>query len=226
MAFPLFAPRSNPAGDTPSFDGARRLPPNVRVGTRGREVAALLLWTAAVFLTLALASYSGAPGVSDGATLHGPDWVGPVGAACARWLVTTVGVVGWAFPLEMALLGVPLVRGKPNLATPARLAGDVLIVVIGAALVQIGWPDRHAFGEHGASGMVGELFGELARSLFSTVGSFLVGFASLGLILIARAAFSFIALVGAIGRWSAKGAIGTATGAKTVAEAWSTARAL
>ena len=48
--------------------------------------------------------------------------------------------------------------------------------------------------------MVGELFGEIARSLFSTVGSFLVGFALVGLILIGRASFSFIALMRAIAR--------------------------
>jgi S-DNA-T family DNA segregation ATPase FtsK/SpoIIIE len=228
MAFPLFAPRSGPtAGDAAPADVVRRLPPNVRTDgpARAREVAALLLWTSAIFLALALASYLGGPR-SDGTAPQGADWVGPVGAACARWLVLLVGVVAWAIPLEMALLAIPLVRGRPNHATPARLAGDVLIVVIGAALVQIGWPERHAFGEHAASGMVGELFGELARSLFSSVGSFLVGFASLGLILIARAAFSFIALVAAIGRWSAKGAIGTATGAMSVAEAWREARAI
>jgi S-DNA-T family DNA segregation ATPase FtsK/SpoIIIE len=126
----------------------------------------------------------------------------------------------------MILIGIPFVRGKPNAATPARLSSDLLIAIIASALVQVGWPSREAFGHHGASGLVGELFGELARSLFSTVGSFLVGFASLGLILIARAAFSFIALMQAVGRWSAKGAVGTAVGAKTVADAWKTAREL
>jgi DNA segregation ATPase FtsK/SpoIIIE, S-DNA-T family len=228
MAFPIFAPRQ---GAVPGATPAATVPANTRrEGTgrhRGREVAALLMWTAAIFLTLALASYLGAPsGPSDQPVVQGANWVGPVGEACARALVTLVGVVSWAVPLELVLLGIPLLRDKPSLASPARLAGDVLIVIIAAALVQVGWPSLRAFGQHGASGLVGELFGELARSLFSTIGSFLVGLACLGLILIARAAFSFIALMGAIGRLSAKGALGTATGAKTVAEAWSTARAL
>jgi S-DNA-T family DNA segregation ATPase FtsK/SpoIIIE len=231
MAFPIFAPRPARLRDSTPDDAAPSRPPaNVRVEgrARAREVAALLMWTAAVFLALALASYVGSPSTEphELPVPQGANWVGPVGEACARALVTLVGVIAWALPLEIALLGIPLLRDKPNAATPARLAGDVLIVIIAAALVQVGWPMLHAFGQHGASGMVGELFGELARSLFSTVGSFLVGFASLGLILIARAAFSFIALMGVIGRWSAKGAIGTASGAKTVAEAWSTARSV
>jgi DNA segregation ATPase FtsK/SpoIIIE, S-DNA-T family len=192
-------------------------------------VAALLLWTAAVFLVLALGSYAGSPG-NEGAGVvplsMGQNWVGPVGEACARGLVTLLGVVAWAMPVEMMLIGIPFVRGKPNVATPSRLAGDLLIAVIASALVQVGWPAREAFGHHGASGLVGELFGELGRSLFSTIGSFLVGFASLGLLLIARATFSFIATVQAIERWGTRGALGTAAGAKTVAAAWKTAREL
>ncbi len=217
MAFPLFAPRPpNAAGSTPANT---RLPkivgPGAAVYARGREVGALLLWTVAVFLSLALGSYT---------DTGGANWVGPVGELFAHAIVSTIGVVAWVMPLEAALLGIPFVRGRKSLMTPARVAGDVVIVIIAAALVQVGWPEKQAFGRHAAGGMVGELFGELARSLFSTVGSFLVGFASLGLILIARASFSFIALLHAIARLGEKGARGTASGAKTVADAWRTAR--
>src|SRR5580698_7435876 len=46
---------------------------------RTREVAALVLWTLALFFALALASYQGDPSGSAGAvTPAGPDWVGPV----------------------------------------------------------------------------------------------------------------------------------------------------
>ncbi len=236
MAFPLFVPRRPQIAPAQPAHASSSPPapaaPASESHARAREVAALLCWTLALFLVLALASYAGSP-VADGAVataegpaIQGANWVGPVGEACARGLVSLVGVVAWALPLELVLLGIPLLRGKPSLATPARLAGDLLIVIIAASLVQVGWPARHAFGEHSASGAVGELFGELARSLFSTIGSFLVGFACLGLILIVRAAFSFIAMMAAIGRFSAKSAVGTATGAKTVADAWRAARAL
>jgi S-DNA-T family DNA segregation ATPase FtsK/SpoIIIE len=229
MTFPLFAPRRALA------DAAAQAPLPANVWThgpkaRGREVAALVLGTLAIFLGLALASYAGAPASALDAAVptrdipQGADWVGPVGQACARGLVTMLGLVAWAVPVEVLLLAIPFVRGKPNAATPARLAGDVLLVVVAAALIQVGWPSQLAFGQHSAAGLVGELFGEVARSLFSTVGSFLIGFACLGLILIARAAFSFILLVQAVARWSARGALGTAAGAKTVAEAWKTAR--
>jgi S-DNA-T family DNA segregation ATPase FtsK/SpoIIIE len=185
-------------------------------------VAALLLWLGALFLTLGLASFESGPGLAS----TGADWVGPVGAAFARAFVAAVGLVAWAVPVELVLLGIPFVRGKPSLVTPARVAGDFLIGLLAAALVQVGWAGRHAFGTYTASGAVGELFGELMRSLFSTMGSFLVGFGLLGLILIARASFSFIALMRWLGRMGATGAAKTASATRTVADAWRTAREL
>src|SRR5271166_1068492 len=98
-------------------------PPNLRANTRtptvlgkgagaygiSREVAALVLWTLAVFLGLALASYRGDPAgtVLPSQTVAGADWVGAVGAFCARGLVSLVGLVAWGLPLEMALIGIP-----------------------------------------------------------------------------------------------------------------------
>src|SRR5258708_4820629 len=87
--------------------------------------------------------------------------------------------------------------------------------VLAAALVQVG---------RGQSGLVGELFGELMRSLFSTIGSFLVGFASIGLVLIARASFSFIALMRFVGRFSTKVGGGAKNGAQRALEGWRAAR--
>jgi S-DNA-T family DNA segregation ATPase FtsK/SpoIIIE len=187
------------------------------------------VWTLALLLILALASYQGGPSQEAGAvaaTAAGPDWVGPVGALCARGLVSLVGLVAWGLPLELLLMGIPLVRGKESLATPGRVAGDILIAVVSAALIQVSSPGRTAFGAHSAAGVVGELFGELARSLFSTPGSLLVGFACLGLILISRAAFSFIALARLIARVAARVATKTAETARAIAEAWRAARAL
>jgi S-DNA-T family DNA segregation ATPase FtsK/SpoIIIE len=212
--------------------------PNIRVPTvlgrgaatfgRTREVTALVLWTLALFLCLALASYRGDPSgsVLAVASLPGGDWVGPVGSMCARGLVSLVGVVGWGLPLELVLLGIPLVRGKESPATPGRIAGDLLITVVTAALFQVAGPGRTAFGTFPAGGGVGEIFGELARSLFSTAGSFLVGFACLGLILIGRAAFSFIAFARLVARVSRRIAAATASTLRAIASAWRQARLL
>jgi S-DNA-T family DNA segregation ATPase FtsK/SpoIIIE len=177
---------------------------------------------------LAIASYRGDPSgaVLAVPTASGGDWVGPVGAAFAHALVSLVGIVAWGLPIELAVLGIPLVRGRRSAATPGRMAGDLLLAVFSAALIQVGSPGRTAFGTFSAGGLVGELFGELARSLFSTAGSFLVGFACIGLILIGRAAFSFIALARLLAKLGAGFAARTRAAAHAVADAWSQARAL
>lgn len=227
-AEPVFVPR-----------GGRALPQNTRapnvLGAQpetfawGREVAALLLWTLAVFFALALASYAGEPAVAgqtEPPSVTGEDWVGPVGALVARGAVGLVGVMSWVVPFEALLLGIPFVTGRRSRATAARMAGDILLVVIGASLVQVGWPEKVAFGRHAAGGMVGELFGEIARSLFSTAGSFLVGFALVGLILIGRASFSFIALMRALARIGRLVVTRSRGATRSIAAAWRKAREL
>jgi S-DNA-T family DNA segregation ATPase FtsK/SpoIIIE len=215
-----------------------RPPANVRVPTvlgrgagsygRAREVAALLAWTVAVFLALALATYRGDPvgAMPLAPALAGANWVGPVGAFVARALVSLIGVVSWAVPLELMLLGIPVVRGRQHDATPSRIAGDLLLVVVGAALVEVAWPGRVAFGSHPVAGVVGETFGEVARSLFSSAGSFLVGLACIGLVLIGRAAFSFIALARLGARVTTRLASACSHGFRALSEAWREARRL
>jgi S-DNA-T family DNA segregation ATPase FtsK/SpoIIIE len=195
---------------------------------RKHETAALVLWTLGLFLVLALASYQGNPPSSTPATPapSGADWMGPAGQLCARGLVTLIGTVSWALPLELFVLGIPLVRGRESPLTAGRVAGDLLLVIVATALIQVGSPGRTAFGAHPAGGLVGELFGELARSLFSTAGTFLVGLACVGLILIGRAVLSFIALARLVGRAAARIAIWTAGAMQAVSVAWRQARAL
>jgi len=189
--------------------------PEQREYARGRELAALCFFMAAVFLALGLASYD---------ERGGADWVGPVGARFAQICIAAIGLCAWAIPLELVLFAIPYLRAKPSVITPARLAGDVVLAAVGAALVHVGAAGRPIFGGHPAGGAIGELFGELLRALFSTVGTFLVGITTIALVLIARAAWSFIEFANRTGETTAKVASRAAAGAKGVAEAWNQAR--
>lgn len=184
---------------------------------RGRELAALLFVAVGVFVTLALASYD---------DRGGADWVGPVGARVASVLVSAFGLASWSIPLELALFSVPYLRRRPSVITPARLAGDVVLIATAAALVHVGAAGHTVFGGVMAGGLVGELFGEVLRSLFSTVGTFLVGLTTIALVLIARATFSFIAFANRTAAASAAAATKAAQSAKGVAEAWQQAKDL
>src|SRR5687768_4391562 len=102
------APKSEPTG--PKSEAAFR---------HGREAAALLLFAVASFLCLALSSHRTDP--SD-PPVSGADWVGPVGASVAAILVRAFGLVAWLAPVELALVGVPLLRGRAIGSVSLRIA--------------------------------------------------------------------------------------------------------
>jgi S-DNA-T family DNA segregation ATPase FtsK/SpoIIIE len=184
MSTRLFAPRTSP--EIPASAPKQNVE---RPSGRHREAAALLLFTGAVFLFLALASAKVDP--SD-PTVGQRNWVGPTGVFLAGILIQGFGVVAWLAPLELSLIAAPLFRGRSKGDLGLRLAGDLTLAVVFAALCQVALPGSEVFGKAAIGGNVGLLFGELMREFFSTAGSFLVGLAIAGLILIGRSSFSFI----------------------------------
>ncbi len=193
MPVRLFAPRraTSPSSEVPESEARPGAEESPQPLARGREAAALLLFTLAAFLCLALASYRFDPADP---TLTGADWVGPVGAFVASILVSAFGLAAWFAPIELALLSAPLFTRRPNRATSLRFAGDLVVAIVLASLLQVLMPRLLAFGRGPVGGQVGLLFGELMRAMFSTVGSILVASTIVGLILIGRSSFSFIEL--------------------------------
>src|SRR5688572_12270629 len=111
-----------PAGAGPPAAGLRR----------GREAAALCLFAVSLFLALSLASFRADP---YDPRVAGSDWMGPVGAAVAGFLVQGFGLVAWLVPLELALIGAPLLRGRPGDPVGQRLFGDLIVAIVLSALV-------------------------------------------------------------------------------------------
>ena len=217
-------PRADPSenGETPTAARVRptRSAPAPMKPSRARylrEASALLLFVSAVLTTLALASYTGQ---SADPSVVSADWVGPVGAAWASFLAGTVGILAWAVPLELACLTWPLLKERSSIATVARFAGNILSCFVLAALVHVALPNSVAFGTLPIAGSIGELFGEVLRSLFSTVGAFLVGLTAVALIFIGRQSFSFIRMAQRATHGTEVAASKAASGAKAVASAW------
>src|SRR5882724_10768299 len=189
MGAKLFSSRATANGPAVEASSALLAPRSRSLG-RLYEAAALLLFTGAAFLFLALATAKVDP---LDASVHGGNWVGPAGGNMAALLIQGFGLVAWLLPLEIALCGAPLFRGQRPHALGLRVAGDLVVAIVLSALVQVATPEALAFGRAPAGGNVGLLFGELIREAFSTLGSFLVASAIVGLILIGRSSFSFIA---------------------------------
>ncbi|MDI1484773.1 DNA translocase FtsK 4TM domain-containing protein [Polyangium sp. y55x31] len=240
MTVPLFAPRrvqtAPGPGETVSSPTKRTRGGGGRGGegegasaataaparhTYAREAAALVLLASALYTSLALASFRGDPLRPE---VVGPDWVGPVGAAFAGFSASTVGVVAWALPLELVALSAPLLGGKPSRASVSRFGGDIVVIVILAALAHVAFPLSTSFGAMPLGGAVGELFGEVMRSLFSAIGSYIIGLTVVSLILVQRATFSFIELVQRMRKSLETAGEKGAFGLKALASAWQKAR--
>ncbi len=190
---------------------------------RGREVAALLLFAASVFLALALASARFDP---NDPSVAGSDWVGPVGGAIATFLIQGFGLVSWLVPLELGLVGAPLIRGRAVDQLSVRVFGDLVVFIILAALLQVAFPEAGVMGRAQAGGNVGLLFGELMRGMFSAAGSFLVGSTLVLLILIGRSSFSFIRACDRLWQWGVTMLAALRRLAHRLVDAWAEAREL
>src|SRR5512132_3042803 len=231
MAFPLFAPRraQTAGGPAPGTSVTAGALPSKGAATRkashgyAREAAALVLLASALYMALALTSFRGDPARPE---IVGDDWVGPAGAFLARSAVEAIGLAAWFLPIEPALVASPLLNGKPSIAGVARFAGDVVVVVILASLGHVAFPRLTAFHAMPLGGAVGELFGEVARALFSQIGSYIIGLTAVALILIGRATFSFIEWVKRVERGAVILAERLSAWTRALLAAWTTARAI
>jgi len=195
-----------------------------------REASSVLLLAAALYAALALASFRADPAKVE---ITGANWVGPVGATLAEILITGIGVVAWLLPIELLFLAIPLLtsdRTQPESVARqglvARIGGNLVVATTLAALVHVAFPMATAFGAMPLGGSVGELAGELFRSLFSAVGSYIIGLTLVSLILVARASFSFIEVARTFVRVASQVGDKGIGGLRALFAAWREARAI
>jgi len=182
---------------------------------RRQDVLAILTLTATVLLTLALISYDARNG--------GANLVGPVGHRFAKAVMMAFGLVAWFLPLEGALLTVRLFRRRSALLGLATVASTLVLVVIGAALAHLLIEPRALWGAS-PGGAVGELLGEVLRSLLGFYGTVIIGFAIVGTAVILRTPWTLEEVVQAFTR--AANAVWAKACGLVVAlrEAWAEAR--
>ena len=182
---------------------------------RRQDVLAILTLTATVLLTLALISYDARNG--------GANLVGPVGHRLAKAVMMAFGLVAWFLPLEGALLTIRLFRRRSALLGLATIASTLVLVLIGAALAHLLIEPRALWGAS-PGGAVGELLGEVLRSLLGFYGTVIIGFAIVGTAVILRTPWTLEEVVQAFTR--AANAVWAKACGLVVAlrEAWAEAR--
>ncbi len=150
---------------------------------RRHEVLGLFALAGTILTGLALFSYDARE--VDNA-------IGFLGQSIASVLASALGVAAWFVPLELALLTARLFRRSRSPLGLARVASTVVVVLIGCAMVHLAMPDEEVMGGHLPGGLLGEVLGEVMRSLFGLVGAFVVGLTMLLVTVVLRTSLSVI----------------------------------
>lgn len=182
---------------------------------RRHEVWGIVTLAATILVVLSLFSYDG----------HGGEnLIGPVGDSLAETLVTAFGIGAWVVALELAAATTNLFRRSRALLGWATSASTVVIVLVGCALLHLAFGHERVWGTHIPGGALGEVMGEVLRSLMGTTGAYIVSVTVLLITAVLRTRFSFLALVDH-GSHVAQGvAVRVRDGAKDVVEAWREAK--
>ena len=184
---------------------------------RRHEVLGIVAAAAAILLGLALASY-------DARSVD--NLAGPVGAAIAGTFVAAFGVAAWLLPFELAAATVRLFRGRGAILGVATVVSTLVFTLVGCSLLHLALFGAEVHGGHLPGGVLGEVLGEVLRSLFGTAGAYVLTISVLLITLVLR---TRLTITGIIARVRVHGAVGVDKVRESlgrVAEAWREAREL
>ena len=150
-----------------------------------RHAGALLEAFVALFLALSLAGYDPADPPGSGSWSPGPRSVhnpcGPVGAALAHGLFSTIGWGSWLVLHALIVGSLMAFRRRPLVEKGLRSIGLGLLLAVVASGFQVGRPGLSPSAPVGSGGYVGALLSEFLGGQFGPVGLLLIlGAAAIG----------------------------------------------
>ena len=147
----------------------------------------------------------------------GENWVGPVGAGMASTLVRLFGVASSWLPVELLLSGLYLFKMRRISHPGTRAASSVVIFLLSCTLLHLTFTEAQVFGGHLVAGVVGEICGEVLRSLVGLAGGYVICLTVLLVTLIVRYGEFLAAVLLNLWDWGS-------SGAEALAGAWREAR--
>ena len=184
---------------------------------RRHEVLGILMAALTLLAGLALGSYD---------ARGGENLIGPLGTMVAELMASAFGVAAWLVPVEMSLAAVRLFTGRSALAGPASAAATLVVVLFGCALTHLGLGELVVFGGPTAGGAIGEVLGEVLRSLVGTAGASIVGVAILLVTLVLRTTISITRVARTVYEFIRDAVLRVRDAFQAIAIAWREAKAL
>lgn len=184
---------------------------------RKHEILGILTAAATLLLGLALWSYD---------MRGGANWIGPVGSGLAGALLTAFGLGACVIPVELGLATWTLFRGDRARRGIVQAASMLVVVLVGCALLHLAMTSVTVFGGHLAGGVMGELVGEVLRSLFGLAGAVVVCVSLLLITMVLRTPLSVVSLArrgfqAALVSWRS-----AVEGGQQLVQAWREAKAI
>ena len=158
--------------------------PDLEEEGRRHEVLAIVCGAATILVTLSLWSYD---------ARGGENLIGPVGTSIAGVLASAFGVAAWLVPLELGTASVRFFQRRPSPGV-GTVASTLVVVLVGCALVHLMLHGQEVFGGHMPGGALGEVLGEVLRSLLGLAGAYTIGIAILLATFVLRTRVSLLAL--------------------------------
>ncbi len=160
----------------------------------------------------------------------GENWIGPLGEGVASVLGRAFGWTAWLVPFELFLASLYCVGMVGQVSVIAHAASSVSHLLLGCALLHLALQQAPAFGGHPPGGVLGELLGELMRSLVGNIGAYVVCVAALTITLILRTRFSVVTATRSVFGFSASHGKTLwdvlKDGARSLWQAWEAAQAI
>lgn len=133
------------------------------------EIVAIILYAFGVLVFLCLISSNPMDvSFSTSTTTETQNWIGVVGSAVADILFQAFGLMAYALPVLLFVIGTRFLFSKTLYTPPARILGVILFVLTGTSLLSL-------FGIYG--GITGALFTNISTALLNTIGTGILFFA-------------------------------------------------
>jgi DNA segregation ATPase FtsK/SpoIIIE, S-DNA-T family len=181
------------------------------------EVLGILSLAAVVLTSFALVSFD---------VRAVDNWIGPLGAHFGGVVAGAFGLGAWVIPAELALSSYRLFTGRGAPLGIGRLGSSVVFLFVGCAVLHLLAGHHDVFGGIVAGGGVGEILGEVLRSVVGWAGALVICSTLLLSTFVLRTSISLIAVarkvlawILGIGRW-------VLDGMRALRQAWQEAKAL
>ncbi len=127
------------------------------------EITAIVFFAAGILMLLCLLSSDPMdPSLNTSSSTETSNWIGIVGSVVADVLIQSFGLLAYALPLILLIVGVRFLLSKTLYTPPLRILGTILFLLSGSSLISL-------FGFYG--GLTGALFSELFVGVLNTIGA-------------------------------------------------------